>query len=104
MEPTPGLEPGTARLQVECATNCATPATCRDDGTSGPRLRRDRPTAAMLLGATLWTVVRISPRDHDGPVGRLAALTWTFTVWSNRRRRSSPAATFHSDRPARSCR
>jgi hypothetical protein len=25
-EPTPGLEPGTARLQVECAANCATPA------------------------------------------------------------------------------
>lgn len=26
MEPTPGFEPGTARLQVECAANCATPA------------------------------------------------------------------------------
>jgi hypothetical protein len=25
-EPTPGLEPGTARLQVGCATNCATSA------------------------------------------------------------------------------
>src|SRR3954464_11606152 len=25
-EPTRGLEPLTARLQVECATNCATPA------------------------------------------------------------------------------
>src|SRR5690349_23305471 len=29
-EPTRGLEPRTARLQVECATNCATPADVRD--------------------------------------------------------------------------
>jgi hypothetical protein len=27
VEPTPGFEPGTARLQVGCAANCATPAT-----------------------------------------------------------------------------
>ncbi len=33
-EPTPGFEPGTARLQVGCAANCATPA--------DPPFRRDR--------------------------------------------------------------
>src|SRR3954463_9266 len=44
-EPTGGLEPPTARLQVGCATNCATPAghgnKSRDkDRDNAPRKRR----------------------------------------------------------------
>src|SRR5215467_15637291 len=105
MEPTPGLEPGTARLQVECATNCATPAACRDDRTPD----RPRPTLAHARPYRSWrdvvAITATNRQDREGGTnGRLAPADLAVYPVEQSPQAVVPGCDFHSDRPARSCR
>jgi hypothetical protein len=48
LEPARGLEPLTFRLQVGCATNCATPARCRAIVVVGKPADRGRPAGTRV--------------------------------------------------------
>src|SRR5664279_5463999 len=63
-EPTPGLEPGTCRLQVGCAASCATPAAAqilsRRPRPSGPIVRGPRRSAGGLQLPGLEVILHLA--------------------------------------------
>ena len=79
IEPTRGLEPRTARLQVECATNCATPA-----GHGNTSRHQDR-----------WTAT--SPSLH--PAHRTGPGTVRAGIASGAASSSTPSDEQHGRRP-----
>lgn len=79
MEPVRGLEPLTFRLQVECATNCATPASIpRIPEAAWPRLGAGQvlPEAGRIGSAVLEEVAARRTRASD-------SLWWAAVRWSD---------------------
>src|SRR5664280_1471118 len=82
-EPTPGLEPGTCRLQVGCAASCATPAAAQilsgRPRPSGPIVRGPRRSAGGLRLPGLEVILHLASYPLPGVVHGLwhvAAGAW----------------------------
>jgi hypothetical protein len=71
-EPTPGLEPGTCRLQVGCAASCATPAAAQTlsgrPRPSGPIVRGPRRSAGGLRLPGLEVILHLASYPLPGVV------------------------------------
>ena len=71
-EPTPGLEPGTCRLQVGCAASCATPAAAQilsvRPRPSGPIVRGPRRSAGGLQLPGLEVILHLASYSLPGVV------------------------------------